>query len=183
MARGERAGWASAGCGAFSLLGLLIGVGLTVWLGSRVVDEVGGPVGPAAHGDATPTLLASPATAITDRQRITVDGAHFDIGSTVTIVQCARVRTADRCDPSTRTKAKVTVLGGLQSSFAVHRALVLDAMPLDCAAPGSRCFLRASTDAPRARSADAALTITAATPPPPSPTTTMTTATATAPGG
>ena len=172
MARGERAGWASAGCGAFSLLGLLIGVGLTVWLGSRVMDDVGGSIGPSVRSGATPTLLASPATAITDRQTITVDGAHFDVGATVTVVQCARVRTADRCDPSTTTSAKVSALGSLESPFVVHRALVLAATPLDCAAPGSRCFLRASTEAPRARSADAALAITAASPP-----------TTTAPGG
>lgn len=55
---------ASAGCGAFSLLGVLVGVGLTVWLGSQALSGGGGGGGGGSDAGGRRTPSADPSGAI-----------------------------------------------------------------------------------------------------------------------
>lgn len=159
-------GAAGAGCGALGLVGLLIGVGLTVWLGMRAMDSVGsgtrgtrtttaagegdGPGGLGTltvpgTGAPTGTVTLDPAIGLGDGMTVKVAAADLEAGAwevTECLTNQTRAAGVDgACDPSTTVRASVPASGDLAAGFTVQRVIrVLDA-PYDCAAFAGACVL------------------------------------------
>lgn len=169
--RGDGAGGCvGGGCGGFSLIGLLIGVGLTVWLGSMVMDGTFGddePVrrdaeslasvvdSPTTEPDAL-TISVTPATELVEGTEVTVTSDAFAPGSEVRVATClsrSNLVTGDAsaCDQDTTRPAVVDDRGRLVVRYAVPRVVSAGATPFDCAAEARLCsvVVTDSTDATR----------------------------------
>ena len=163
-------GAAGAGCGAFGLLSLLLGVGLTVFLGMRVFDSVGSPKKQAdsvsdqvaaAGGSAdasgkvsltVPGTAGGPGELVLAPDRGFSDGARASLSGTgltpgpVEVTQCLtnESRAAGvlgACDPSSTTTATVAADGKLAVPVTVKRVASVLESPLDCAAFARACVL------------------------------------------
>ena len=178
-------GAAGAGCAALSLPGLLIGVAITVWLGSIVAHDVGGGGGGGAikgSSGTTPatTVLASAHTGLQDGALVTVAGDDYPTGSFLIGSQCARRSGTDLgCDPATEGPGHVDLGSRGNVPVTVHRLIRVNGTVVDCRGRGVTCEIRivrkgASTDRrtlPITFAADAK-----AVTPPPAPATTTTAA-------
>jgi hypothetical protein len=143
MSGGRGGSAVSAGCGAFGLLSVLIAVGLAVWLSSRVLDSTGTTV---TAGHRTASIAATPATDLSEGQTIPISGRDFTPNGSVDIFQCARPHTTPLCDRSGQHTIDVDAdeLGRFNSALTVHRLLRTTGGTFDCAAPQSRCEVRAA---------------------------------------
>lgn len=163
-------GAAGAGCGAFGLLSLLIGVGLTVFLGMRVFDSVGSPKDQAdsvsdqvaaaggsadasgkvsltvpGTGSGPGTLVLAPARGFADGDRVALSGSGLAPGA-VEVTQCLtnESRAAGvlgACDESTTVSVDVASDGKLMASVATKRVISVLDSPYDCAAFARACVL------------------------------------------
>lgn len=150
--RGSGGSAVAAGCGGFSLVGLLVGVGLTVWLGSMALSgstgggstrRSGGQPG-AASTTTLPSVAVdlSPRTGLTDGAKVTITSDAFGANRAVSVLVCTRGADlgtgADACgDPiaSLRTDAA----GHLAGQVAVPRIVEVGLGPFDCAEDAGRC--------------------------------------------
>lgn len=157
-----------AGCGVFGLLGLLIGVGLTVYLGSRALEGSSGLIGggggsPAKLAFADVTLSPNP---VPEGTVATVRSNDFVSGADITLTTCL-APTGDRpwrCDPSTAMHASVDVLGELGADYPVRRRITIAAKPVDCSTAAAQCVVRAAQAEPIVRIGSAPLIVTPLTP-------------------
>src|SRR3954471_8967922 len=142
MSGGRGGGAWSAGCGAFGLLSVLLGVGLVVWLSSRVVDDTG-HVTNAHH---TASISATPSSDLSEGETIQVSGRDFTPNAQVAIFQCARPHTTPLCDrsPLNTVELDADELGRFNSALRVPRLLRTKGGTFDCASPESRCEVRAT---------------------------------------
>lgn len=164
-------GAAGVGCGAFGLVGLLVGVGLTVWLGMRVTSSVGdgvgaarstttlpGAVDPSGHGlsglgtltvpggaTGTGRLEAGPSTGLSDGAPVRVAGSGLAPGAT-SVTQCLRFETRaagvdGACDDTTSVAGTVTASGDLVVGTTARRVITVLDTRYDCAAFAGACVL------------------------------------------
>ncbi|MFN8016586.1 MAG: hypothetical protein U0P45_00535 [Acidimicrobiales bacterium] len=157
-------GGAAIGCGAFTFVGLLLGVGLTVFLGSRATDSLGGS-GDSGLKDlktkasvlasqpvpgTTPTkgriTLTMPAT-LADGGKVGVAGHDLAPGP-IELTECLTSREpyppdgGGQCDLTTTTSGgTVTGRGELAGTYAVRRVITVQGTRYDCAARVGGCTL------------------------------------------
>ncbi len=161
-------GASAAGCGVLGLGSLIIGIGLTVWLGSTVMSSTGG--GGASRTKATTPdaqvstlsstldeLGPSPATGmepsgatlatsrgLADRGATTLRGTSLSPGP-IDVSTCL-AKTGTRfevggCDPSTTRTVDVGAGGTLASKVPIHRVITVEGTAYDCAARPGACAL------------------------------------------
>jgi hypothetical protein len=165
---GNRAvgGASAAGCGVLGFGGLLIGVALTVWLGSQVTGGIGGGGGSDGSKDlqeltsevsalANPTIDGLPvggatltvtSTATLDNgDLLPITGMAFEPGPIEVTACLANVeRTADgaaACDLTTTAVATVDGRGSFGLMYPAKRVLVVDGTAYDCAAAYQACTI------------------------------------------
>lgn len=153
------------GCGVFGLGSLVIGIGLTVWLGSTVLSSTTGGGGkkttgttPSAQvstldstledaGAAVPGLEPSGATLevakdLADHGSTAVRGHDLSPGA-IDLTSClAQANSPDGvvgCDPSTSQTATVDAHGKLTVDYPLHRVITVDGTAYDCAARPGAC--------------------------------------------
>ena len=160
-------GAAGAGCGIFSLVGILLGVGLTVFLASQVTGDLGGSghrssttiAGLPDISDATvpgtpfggATLEVATPTHLDDGTPLRVTGLGYPSGPVeVTTCLTRPVDPADgrgACDAATtvRTTATATADGtaGIRLDYPARRVITVDGVRYDCAATTAGCSLLA----------------------------------------
>ena len=166
------------GCGGFSLLGLLIGVGLTVWLASMVVDgSFGGDspergnaetlasvVDPPTSAVADPVAITvAPATDLVDGAEVTITSDAFPAGAQVRIETCltrSKVVTgeASPCDPTATALDVVDPRGHLVVRYPVARVVDVGGTPFDCAGEPARCVVAVTDVADATRTGSAPIT-------------------------
>lgn len=168
------------GCSGLSLIGLLIGVGLTVWLGSMVVDGTLGGDSPkprdaatlASVIDSTTTvpsnaaIAVDPATDLTDGTVVTITSDAFAAGAEVRVNTCvarSSVVTGDAepCDPATGALEVVDERGHLVARYPVARVVTVGGTPFDCAAEPARCVVAVTDTADPARTGSVLVTFRA----------------------
>ena len=172
MGARNASGVVAGGCGAFSLLGLLIGVGLTVWLGSMALDGIGG--GGSSSRDRAPDVSTVPGTGDTAvtltpdgplaaGTPIRVAGTGYIATSKVQVLACLRPvgdGPPTRCDPTGAVEAKVDALGEIDTTYIAPAAVTVDGRAQDCTTRNARCLLVArSRTGPTTRYATAALVL------------------------
>lgn len=157
------AGCAANGCGAFSLLGLLIGVGITVYLGSIVMSDTGGHVGGTAGSPTTSAasgasgassgrpgtggarISVTPSTGVTDGRSVLVVADGLPGLTDVTVAECARVVGQDLgCDATTSSADTTDLDGHVEQRLVARRRLTIAGRAVDCAATGTACDVRAA---------------------------------------
>lgn len=165
------------GCGGLSLLGLLVGVGLTVWIASMVVGGSSGgdqperrdAAGLAEVLDPTTTVPASaalsvaPASDLTDGAVVTITSDDFPAGAQVRVERClarsgAVTGDTSPCDPAGVALDSVDARGHLVARLAVSRVVEVGGVPFDCASEPPRCTVRVTAVAEPARSGSALIT-------------------------
>ena len=160
-------GGVAAGCGAFTFVGLLLGVGLTVFLGSRATDSLGGsgsngktgldhltsevsslvastqPGGPATGAR---LVLSTPAK-LGDGGSIGVAGQALAPGE-AQLTTCLTIREpypADgggQCDLDTTAPAgTVDQRGEVTTTYRARRVITVHGTRYDCAARAGACSL------------------------------------------
>lgn len=148
-------GASAVGCGVFGLGGLLISVGIVVWLGSIAFDGSTDSIR-SRDGDATTTqvpiaedgaaIAIDPATGLTDGAEVRITGTDFPAGS-VSITACltnAPAGAGDRCDAGTTTVAAVGADGQVAATRTAPRVITVNGTAYDCAAAPAACSLRAA---------------------------------------
>lgn len=159
-------GAAGAGCGVFTMVGVLAGVALTVWLGSQVVSSGGGGGGSDDDADfglrpddvaslgideVLPTDVTGTTVSIADDgslddgESLFVDGVGYQAG-TIELTMCLTIeaRVAGGlagCDPATTTAVEVGDDGILDASYQVRRVITVADVAYDCAAVREGCSL------------------------------------------
>lgn len=189
---GRAVGGSSAvGCGVFGLGGLLVGIGLTVWLGSQVLSSTTGgdtrgakpttdvstlssnlaELMPSAAPDLEPSgaaLRIDPPSELEDGTTATVVGTNLSPGP-IDITACLAIDTSsgsDSCDPSTAVRSTVAAEGTVELSYEVARVLTVDGTAYDCAArPGACVLVGLRPDIPLPSGIAAPLTFTTGLPP------------------
>ncbi|MBX3286805.1 MAG: hypothetical protein KF703_15755 [Actinobacteria bacterium] len=159
--RGDGAGGCvGGGCSGLSLIGLLVGVGLTVWLGSMVADGMFGGDGPKPRDaaslasviessttvPATASIVVDPAADLVDGQRVVITSDAFPAEGAVQVDSClarTTVATGDSaCDPTATALDPVDARGHLVARYDVHRVVTVGGTPYDCASQAGLCVLR-----------------------------------------
>lgn len=150
-------GAARAGCMGFSLVGLLVSVGLVLWLGSRAFDGATGPVTTGTEAaaessttaDPQPTLevVADPSTGLTGAAPITVSASGLVPGEGVVVAACLGAAESlpvdfEACDPTTEASATTSATGMAEVSLAMPRVLQAGGLPIDCAHEPGQCEIR-----------------------------------------
>ena len=146
-------GAARAGCMGFSLIGVLMSVGLVVWLGSQAFDGATGPANRAGQHQLSTTtgapqriveVVTDPSTGLTDDMSITVSASNLHPGEKVMVVACSA--TTDRlpgdvgsCDTATEMSTTASAAGNIEVRFAMPRVLRASGLPIDCAADAGGC--------------------------------------------
>lgn len=149
-------GAAGAGCGAFSLVGILLGVGLVVWLGSQVGSTSTGsgdgttatvPSLPDGYGPVDPALSveATPKGDLRDVGTVLVVGTGFEPGP-VEITTCLAQGSRGAgglagCDPASTIVAEADPDGRVAADHRVTRIIDVLATPYDCAAHAEACVV------------------------------------------
>lgn len=157
MSRGT--GGVGAGCAGFSLIGLLVAVGLTFWLGAKVFDSTD-PAGTRRATDqatdssvTTTTLPAAadrvaitvdPATGLTDGAAVHVTSTGYPAGTAVSVSTCVVgtgqvTGSSDPCDAASATAATVGADGTLAVDHPVVRLVTIGGTPFDCAETAATC--------------------------------------------
>ena len=167
---GKAVGGAGAvGCGVLGFGGLIVGTGLTVWLGSQAMSGVGGDVGDAGDGKDLKSLtsevsilsenpivgegpngqgltIAAPPE-LAEGETVTVDGVRFSPGPieiTTCLTNPVGATTADRCDATTTAVATVDSRGDFTLAYPARRVLTVGGTAYDCAARSQACSLVAN---------------------------------------
>ena len=153
---------AGAGCGVFGLLGLLIGVGLTVYLGSRALDSSSGLIGGGGGSKVAAAAVTLGPGRPPEGTSTAVASVDFVSGADITLTTClAHTDTGPwQCDPTTATHATVDVLGELRADYPVHRVVRIAGKPVDCSVPAAGCVVRAAQAVPIVRIGSAPLVVT-----------------------
>lgn len=144
-------------------MGLLVGVGLTVWLSSTVLDRERDGVGrrPATSFTAPDEVGAGVALAVEpheeldDGQVARVSSTAFAAGATVTVRQCltpspgtALVLGGATCDEGAAPREVVVdARGHLVVDLVVRNVVTAGGLPYDCAGEAGFCSVVASTTA------------------------------------
>ncbi len=152
------------GLGVLSLVGLLVGVGLTVWLGSMALDLGGGgggrrrttttttvattsttrPVDPAALGLPF-TVEVDPTSGLGDGSDLTVRVSGPAPGVSVSVSTCAAGPEADgapTCDADSVRQVTTDPDGEVAAVYRVPRTVTVGSTSVDCAEEAGRCQLR-----------------------------------------
>lgn len=150
------------GCGAFGIGGLLVGVALTVWLGSMALSgSTGGDRGSkrpkgtsdVSSLDSTIDDLSSPVPGLepSGATLVAPDGlaASGDLQLTgtnlspgpIAISTCLAATDAPACDPTTTITVTVGGDGRLAAAVPIHRVITIDGTAYDCAARAGACLL------------------------------------------
>lgn len=150
-------GAARAGCMGFSLVGLLVSVGVVLWLGSQVFDDVSSPTAPDAAGAAESSttvetrpgvdVVADPNTGLTGDASITISASGLLPGEGVVVAACVGALESvpvdlNSCDATTETSATASATGKADVRLAVPRVLQAGGLPIDCAQESGRCEVR-----------------------------------------
>lgn len=142
-------GVAGAGCGVFGLASLLVGVGVTVWLGSQVMDRVD----PSPSTKPAPAMAISPRGDLPDGLEVQVTASGLTSGP-VTVMTCVTDRLPATtpeppCDPSGAQQATASADGSVSTTVLVTRTVTVTGTPYDCGAFAGACSLVVQTpDAP-----------------------------------
>ena len=149
-----------AGCGVLGLLGLLLGVGLTVWLGSRAFDATTGKDGPIddardiasastltvpgnTAGPAGTGIVLAPADGLTDGTSVAIEGTGLPQGEVrATVCLTFQTRAAGAlgaCDETTTTTLEVAADGRAIGRIVVPREIRVITDAYDCAAFAGAC--------------------------------------------
>jgi hypothetical protein len=159
-------GKAGAGCGAFGLVSLLLGVGLVAFLGSRVLTDLGGDESSskATTGFRTAALRVAPASPWDDGDRITVSAPGFEPGSEVRITTClgqefATLGSLVNCSASGAVVVTADDAGAISGEYPVARVVVIDGDRYDCAASPGACSIVAAPPSSADRTASAPLVL------------------------
>ena len=159
-----------AGCGIAGLLSILLGVGLSVWLGSRVLDSTTGNGGPAdrAREAAAGTIAVTPATGLTDGATVAIEGTGLPPGPARATV-CLTNGPTDggplgTCDGSIQAPIEVAPDGRAIGQLAVPRAIRVIVTDYDCAAFDGACSVVVHRDDTLAGAAYAPLSFTTGLP-------------------
>ncbi len=163
------AGGVGAGCGAFSFVGLLIGVGLTVWLGSIVVGGIGGSGGEGAGKEASATALGrttlsvDPSGPLADDTVARVHGTGFVATSAVRVSVCLaeEVGPIRRCADDGARVIHADVLGAIDTTVTIRAAVTVGARTVSCSGSNACILVARATTGPD-RVATAPLLIRAA---------------------
>lgn len=158
------------GCGGLSLIGLLVGVGLTVWLGSMVMDGTFGGDSPkprdtetlASVIDSSTTVprgaavAVTPTSDLTEGAEVTVTSDAFPAGTEVRVETClarTSVVTGDAspCDPREIALAVVDERGHLAARYPVTRVVTVAGTPFDCASKPGMCVVAVTDTADATR--------------------------------
>ncbi|MCU1496254.1 MAG: hypothetical protein JWM47_207 [Acidimicrobiales bacterium] len=162
----------------FSLVGLLISVGIVVWLGSmasdrgtdgpgrpstRIEDEtIDGPAGSVVTVPAALAVDVSPSAGLKGGAEVVVTSNAFAAGEVVAIRMCVagadRVVGGDGCDATTTTKVFVNAERHLQANYRVRRVVTAGGLPFDCLTEAHRCTVRVAIDADPSQGGTVALT-------------------------
>lgn len=145
----------------FSLIGLLVGVFLVVWLGSKVMDSTDGTTTKKETAeDVASTIVAAnttlpkgievkvdPSTGLADGATVTITSSAFPAGSPVKVAECASgsnivTQGSDPCDQDHAATATVGADGKLSTTFRVGRAVTIGGTPFDCASQDGYCSVR-----------------------------------------
>lgn len=150
------------GCGAFGIGGLLVGVALTVWLGSMALsgstggdsrskrpqstsdvsaldstlDDLSSPVPGLEPSGAT--LVAPDGLAASGDLRL--QGTNLSPGP-IDVSTCLAATDAPACDPSTTVTVTVGGDGRLDAAVPIHRVITIGGTAYDCAARAGACTL------------------------------------------
>jgi hypothetical protein len=133
----------------FGLIGLLLGVGLTVWIGSQVFDDTTG--GSASTTVTTPSLSSKAAITVEvppgldDEGAVQVRGTGFPTGPVqATLCLTHPVEsTPDPCDTATDARANVAADGTWELNLVVPRVISVGGEHYDCAAAPGACSVLA----------------------------------------
>ena len=148
------------GRGALSLLGLLVGVGLTFWLGSMAFGSGGStatkvlPTSPGKQADAGPpngkAIQVSPTTGLGNEPRVLVTSTAFPAKAEVLISTClhgGQSVGATGCDPKSVVTLRVGTTGRLSSDYPVPRVISVKGIPFDCATRAKQCRVQVTSSA------------------------------------
>jgi hypothetical protein len=172
-------GGVGAGCGAFGLLGLLVGVGLVVWLGSEAFDRTADAPRSVQQAEeldltvpspeAAGSLRVEPTSGLVDGGIVAITGEGLDPGpATLTICLAFQTRAAGTegaCDRSTDVLVDVGADGTVAAELTVRRVLWVLGAPYDCAAFPGACTVIVHTDGSLTGAPDAPLGLAANLPP------------------
>lgn len=157
-------GKAGAGCGAFGLVSLLLGVGLVAYLGSRVLTDLGGDSSSsrATTGFTTTELTVSPDAPWSDRQTITLSASGFEPGAQIRVTTClgqefATLRSLGNCAVVGSVVVNADGDGHLEGTYPVARVAVIDGHRYDCGASPGACSIVAAPPSSADRSASTPL--------------------------
>lgn len=159
---------ASAGCGAFGLVGVLITIGIIGWLFVTSTDSISSsrkPVQPQSTAstslaDVPPPIVVtvSPGRELGAEPDVNVIADGFQAGSDVTISTCLAgaglvLGGDDPCDPDSTATMSADGSGKVEGIYRVDRVVKAGGLPYDCADGGVTCTVRATGAAPDDRPA------------------------------
>lgn len=150
---GKAVGGASAvGCGIFGVGSVLIGVALTVWLGSMALSgSTGGNDGDRPAPTTTSTTLpplpaeavlaVDPADGSTDGGQVTITGSGFEPGHLIvtTCLTHAPGPLGERCDEATNAGVDAAADGTWTVAYTTRRMITVGSTAYDCAASPGAC--------------------------------------------
>ena len=144
-------GGVGAGCGTFSLLGILLGVGITAFLGAQVMGDLGGSSTGKDRVAASQGLFLSPIGTVRDGQKVQVTSNQLPADMPVVLSSCLNLdhdplasgEDAPRCDPNTQLLARTDKTHHLKVTYMIKRTLDIDSVALDCAIQPGQCILQA----------------------------------------
>lgn len=167
---------ASAGCGAFGLVGVLITIGIVAWLFVTSTDsftsraEKGRPERAATttSPDDAPNLVAltvAPATNLGEAPDVNVTANGWEPGSDVTLSTCLSgaglvLGGESPCDPESTVTLAADEAGSIDGTYRVDRVVTTGGLPYDCADGGVACAVRATGTTPDGRPASGVAVVT-----------------------
>lgn len=158
---GQAGGAARGGCAIFSFVGVLVTIGLTVWLGSQAMSSStesgsGGASDGAvdetraqAPSTTTPGQIAieiRPADGLDEGASVTLTASRLDPGSAVAIDTCVASQAAVDIGPacsSAPTGASADAHGTFEAEFTPARLVPSGIGQIDCAASAGTCIVLA----------------------------------------
>lgn len=160
---------ASAGCGAFGLVGMLITVGIVAWLFVTSTDLLPSGSGQdRSERSATTTssddvaemvtVLVDPAGNLGEVPDVTVTAEGWNPGSDVTISTCLTgaglvLGGESPCDAESTVTLPADGTGSISRSYRVDRIVAAGGLPYDCAGGGVVCAVRVTGTGPDGRPA------------------------------
>lgn len=140
-------GASAAGCGAFSLAGLVVSIGLVFWLGSQALSGSTDSIATSSTTVVPVTMPAGAALTVPDglgaEGTVRVTGGSLPPGP-IHLRWCLAVDDAGaaaQCDDAATAPATVPPSGQLSVDVPIHRVLRIDGSAYDCAASAGACSL------------------------------------------